>query len=95
MLNNKGDKIAPCINPLSIRISFVNSPFTNTLVVQLVYKEVINDIEDDTPIGFPDIIEHQRHKGQKVAVFPVSENDWMDMGQISELEKMRIKLYGE
>ena len=67
---------------------------TNT-GIYIVEPEVINDIEDDTPIGFPDIIEHQRHKGQKVAVFPVSENDWMDMGQISELEKMRIKLYGE
>ena len=34
-------------------------------------------------------------KGKKVAVFPVSENDWMDMGQLPELEKMRVKLFGE
>ena len=43
-------------------------------------------------MGFPDIVELERQKGKKVAVFPVGESDWMDMGQLSELEKMRIKL---
>ena len=46
------------------------------------------------PMGFPDIVEIVRHKGKNVAVFPVSENDWMDMGQLPELEKMRMRLYG-
>ncbi len=67
---------------------------TNT-GIYIVEPEVIDDIEDSVPIGFPDIVERERQKGKKVAVFPVSENDWMDMGQLSELEKMRIKLYGE
>jgi len=67
---------------------------TNT-GIYIVEPEVIDDIEDDISIGFPDIIEKERKKGKKVAVFPVSENDWMDMGQLPELEKMRIKLYGE
>lgn len=67
---------------------------TNT-GIYIVEPEVIDDIEDNVPIGFPDIIELERQKGKKVAVFPVSENDWMDMGQLSELEKMRVKLYGE
>lgn len=67
---------------------------TNT-GIYIVEPEVIDDIEDGVPIGFPDIVERERKKGKKVAVFPVSENDWMDMGQLSELEKMRIKLYGE
>ena len=52
-------------------------------------------LADGEAIGFPDIIERERQKGKKVAVFPVSENDWMDMGQLPELEKMRKKLYGE
>lgn len=67
---------------------------TNT-GIYIVEPEVVDDMIDDESIGFPDVIERQRQKGRKVAVFPVSENDWMDMGQISELEKMRIKLYGE
>lgn len=67
---------------------------TNT-GIYIVEPEVIDDIEEGVPIGFPDIVERERKKGKKVAVFPVSETDWMDMGQLSELEKMRIKLYGE
>ncbi len=67
---------------------------TNT-GIYIVEPEVINDMEDGVAIGFPDVVEIQRKKGRKVAVFPVSENDWMDMGQLPELEKMRIKLYGD
>ena len=57
--------------------------------------EVLEDIEDYMPIGFPDVIMKQKEKGRRVAVFPIGESDWMDMGQMSELEKMRIRLYGE
>ena len=67
---------------------------TNT-GIYIVEPEVIDDIADGEVIGFPDIVEREKQKGKKVAVFPVSENDWMDMGQFPELEKMRIKLYGE
>ena len=67
---------------------------TNT-GIYIVEPEVIDDIEDGLSIGFPDIVEMERKKGKKVAVFPVSENEWMDMGQLPELEKLRIKLYGE
>lgn len=67
---------------------------TNT-GIYIVEPEVIDDINDGEVIGFPDIIEREKQRGKKVAVFPVSENDWMDMGQLPELEKMRIKLYGE
>lgn len=63
--------------------------------IYLVEPEVIEDMEDHVSIGFPDIVEKEKQKGKRVAVFPVSEIDWMDMGQLPELEKMRIKLYGE
>ena len=67
---------------------------TNT-GIYIVEPEVIDDMEDGVAVGFPDVVEKQRRKGRKVAVFPVSESDWMDMGQLPDLEKMRIKLYGE
>ena len=67
---------------------------TNT-GIYIVEPEVLDDIEDNVAIGFPDIVERQRQKGRKVAVFPVSESEWMDMGQLNELEKMRNKLYGK
>ncbi|MBP3817420.1 MAG: NTP transferase domain-containing protein [Butyrivibrio sp.] len=67
---------------------------TNT-GIYIVEPSVVESMNDGEVIGFPDIVERERQKGHKVAVYPVSENDWMDMGQIPELEKMRIKLYGE
>lgn len=63
--------------------------------IYIVEPSVVDSMIDDEVIGFPDIVERARQQGHKVAVYPVSENDWMDMGQITELEKMRIKLYGE
>ncbi len=67
---------------------------TNT-GIYIVEPEVIDDVADNESIGFPDIIAREKQKGNKVAVFPVGENDWMDMGQLPELEKMRTKLFGE
>ena len=31
-------------------------------------------------------------KGKKVGVYPIGEEAWLDMGQIDELEKMKIRL---
>lgn len=72
-----------------------NMTFLTNTGIYIVEPEVIDDMEDGVPIGFPDVVEMQRKKGKKVAVFPVSESDWLDMGQLPELEKMRIKLSGE
>jgi hypothetical protein len=67
---------------------------TNT-GMYIVEPEVLEDIEDNVATGFPDIIEKQRQRGRCVAVYPVSENDWLDMGQMTELESMRKRLYGD
>lgn len=67
---------------------------TNT-GIYVVEPEVLDDIKVGEEIGFPDIVERERNKGRKVAVYPVSENEWLDMGQMNELEKMRKRLYGE
>lgn len=67
---------------------------TNT-GIYVVEPEVLEDMDDGVPIGFPDVVEKQKAKGRNVAIYPVSENDWLDMGQLPELESMRKKLYGE
>ena len=67
---------------------------TNT-GIYVVEPEVLEDMEDDVPIGFPDVVLQQKAKGRNVAIYPVSENDWLDMGQLPELEAMRKRLYGE
>lgn len=66
---------------------------TNT-GMYLVEPEVLDDIGENEVIGFPDIIERERRMGRRVSAYTVGEEDWLDMGQLEELEKMRERLYG-
>ena len=70
------------------------SYLTNT-GIYIVEPEVLADIENEVSIGFPDIMKAQMAMGRKVAVYPVSEHDWLDMGQMDELERMRKALCEE
>lgn len=63
--------------------------------VYVVEPEVIDEMEYNAYADFPDVIEKIRRAGKKVSVYSVDESEWLDMGQIPELEKMRTKLYGE
>lgn len=68
--------------------------FTNT-GCYIVEPEVIESLPDDMPEGFPDIVERYRNGGRNVGVYPVSENAWMDMGQLGELENMKKRIEGQ
>ena len=68
--------------------------FTNT-GMYIVEPSIISELDEDFYIGFPDIIEQYRTKGEKIGVYPISEHSWMDMGQIDELEEMRKRLESE
>ena len=68
--------------------------FTNT-GVYIVEPKVIEELDEDKAIGFPDIVEKYKNAGEKIGVYPISENSWMDMGQLDEMEEMRKRLYGE
>ena len=67
---------------------------TNT-GMYLVEPEVLEDIGEDEVIDFPDVIERERQKSRRVSAYTVSEEDWLDMGQLDELERMRERLYGQ
>jgi len=43
-------------------------------------------------VEFPDIIKKYKSRGEKIGVYPISENSWMDMGQFDEMEKMKRRL---
>lgn len=60
--------------------------------VYIVNAKVIKDLQENTQIGFPDIIESYRKAGKKIGCYIVSESAYMDMGQLEELEKMKKKL---
>ena len=70
--------------------SFCMDP-TNT-GCYIVEPEVIDDIPEGTFMGFPDMIEKYRSEGKNVGVYPISENAWLDMGEMDALEKMRAHL---
>lgn len=67
------------------------SYFTNT-GCYIVDPIVLDVLKEDEAIGFPDIIERIRLSGLKVGVYPISENAWMDMGELDQLEAMRLRL---
>lgn len=68
--------------------------FTNT-GMYVVNSEVIDGLNFNQKIDFPDIIEHYRNQGAKVGVYPISESSWLDMGQLDELDEMRRRLEDE
>ncbi len=68
-------------------ISFI----TNT-GMYVVEPNVIDELENDTCIGFPEIIDKYRCAGYKIGVYPISEHAWLDMGQPEEMEEMRRRL---
>ena len=58
----------------------------------VIEPEIIDEIGQDEFIHLPDLAKRLIDKGVKVGVFPVSDESWMDMGQFSEMEKMKEKL---
>lgn len=65
--------------------------FTNT-GCYFVEPQVIEELEENVSVGFPDIIEKYKQRGEKVAVYPIGENAWLDMGQMDEMERMKERL---
>lgn len=57
-----------------------------------IEPEVIQGLEYNEPIDFPDVIKKCLKEGKKVGVYPIDESAWLDMGQIDELEKMKERL---
>lgn len=67
--------------------------FTNT-GYYILEKDIFDYIHPNEQIGMPDIIDRMRNDGQKVGIYPISENTWLDMGQFDTMESMEIKLKG-
>ncbi len=76
-------------------LSFSEKPelsfFTNT-GCYIVEPEVMGKIPENLRIDFPEIIERLKAEGENIGIFPISENAWLDMGELEELEKMRNTL---
>lgn len=65
--------------------------FTNT-GGYIVEPQIIDVLSKNKAVDFPDIIEKCKESGKRIGVYPIGENDWMDMGRPEELEKMKQRL---
>lgn len=61
----------------------------------ILEPEALSYVPNDTFIGLPDIIDICKSDGKRVGVYPVSENAWMDMGQMDEMQDMMRRLEGK
>ena len=68
--------------------------FLTNVGMYLVEPEVIVEISEDEAIDFTDVIDRLMKKNMRVGVYPVSEAEWLDMGQPEQLERMRKIIEG-
>ena len=54
--------------------------------------EVLSDIPEDTFFHITDLIDKYISKGKKVGTYPITENSWLDMGEIKEMDRMIERL---
>lgn len=65
--------------------------FTNT-GYYILEQDIFNYIHQNEIIGMPDIIDRMRKAGERIGIYPIGENAWLDMGQFDTMESMEIKL---
>lgn len=64
---------------------------TNT-GLYVIEPAIFEKIEKDTFLPITDIIQKCMEEGENVGTYLISEENWMDMGQLEEMEKMRRKI---
>ena len=58
----------------------------------LLEHSILDFIPENEAIDLPTAITAAKEAGKRVGVYPVSENSWLDMGQMKEMEHMIEKL---
>ena len=65
--------------------------FTNT-GYYILEADIFEYIKQGEKVDMPDIIDKMRQTQQKIGVYPIGENAWLDMGQFDSMESMERKL---
>ncbi|WP_202594342.1 sugar phosphate nucleotidyltransferase [Oceanobacillus massiliensis] len=58
----------------------------------ILEPDCLKDIPENTSYHITELINQYIENGEKIGVYPVSENSWLDMGQFTEMENMLEKL---
>jgi len=83
------------INDSSEVRQLVEKPEYDLLVntgMYILEPETLADIPKDTFFHITELINLYIKKGEKIGVYPVSDNAWLDMGQMKEMEHMLERL---
>lgn len=54
--------------------------------------EVLNDIPENTFFHITELIDKYISEGKRVGTYPITENAWLDMGEIKEMDRMIERL---
>lgn len=60
--------------------------------VYMIEPEFLDLIQEKEIVHMPQLIERAMNISQRVGTYLIDENQWMDMGQITELEHMKYKV---
>lgn len=66
--------------------------FTTNTGLYLVEPEFIHKIPSDTFIHITDVIQQCIDQGEQVGTYVIDEKDWLDMGQLDEMKRMKQHL---
>lgn len=58
----------------------------------ILEPEALEDIPRDTFYHITDLINKYIERGEKIGVYPVGDKEWLDMGELKEMENMLEKL---
>jgi dTDP-glucose pyrophosphorylase len=75
--------------------AFVEKPsysFLTNSGLYIIEPEFLQYVPDDTAIHITDVIGSLISEGKRIGVYPVSEDNWYDMGQPDELERMKKRI---
>lgn len=61
----------------------------------LVSPEVIESLTVNERIDFPTVITNQMEQGKTVGIYPINSEDFLDMGQFDQMERMKHVLHIE
>ena len=58
----------------------------------IVEQKIMEYLTEEEVVSFPEIIMRCKNRGERVGVYPIGENAWLDMGQFDEMENMKKQL---
>jgi dTDP-glucose pyrophosphorylase len=58
----------------------------------IIEPQFLDHVPDNTFIHITDIIQNCIDEGQRIGIYPISENQWFDMGNHKDMERMRDRI---